>query len=350
MTEQKHEILLYQSEDGSIRLEVMFTGDSLWLTQARIAELFQTSPQNITQHIKNIYEEEELAENTTCKKYLQVVNRGFRGEVNEELSHYNLEMILAIGYRVRSRRGTQFRQWATGILSEYAKKGFALNDPLLKNAGGGLYWKELIGRIRDIRSSEKLFYRQILDIFATSVDYAPRTQEAEAFFKIIQNKMHFAAHGHTAAELQYDRADVKKPFMGLTSWSGCRPRKDDVVVAKNYLNESELDALNKITTAALDFAEVQALSHIPMSMNDWVAKMDDFLKVSGRPLLDNAGSVSKERADEKAISEYDKYRILVDEGLSPVEQAYLDNLKQAQKEVERKVRKKQPARRLASEK
>jgi hypothetical protein len=254
---EKQELVIYSADDGKIKVSVRLQDGSVWLSQAQMAELFQTTSQNITQHIKNIYAEKELPENTTCKHFLQVVNRGFRGQVEDKILAYNLEMIIAIGYRVKSRIGTQFRRWATEILSEYARKGFAMNDDLLKTAGGGDYWRELLNRIRDIRSSERVFYRQILDIYATSMDYDPDAQETLEFFRIVQNKMHFAAHGRTAAELQYLRADAEQPFMGLKSWTGSRPHKADIVVAKNYLNDKELDTLNKITTAYLEFAERQ---------------------------------------------------------------------------------------------
>jgi hypothetical protein len=236
----------------------------------------------------------------------------------------------------RKKTGTQFRQWATEILSEYAQKGFSLNDDLLKAAGGGGYWKELLARIRDIRSSEKVFYRQILDIYATSMDYSPHAQETYEFFKIVQNKMHFAAHGHTAAEIQYERADSGKPFMGLTSWTGQKPKKSDVIIAKNYLNEKELDVLNRITTAYLEFAELQALNENPMYMKDWIAKLDEFLKLGGRKLLDNPGLISKEEADNKALSEYEKYREMSENELSDIEKIFLENLKETQKKIEKK--------------
>jgi hypothetical protein len=336
--QEKQEIIIYSTDDGRTRVSVRLQDDSVWLSQAQMAELFHTTPQNITQHIKNIYSTEELDENATCKEYLQVVNRGFRGEVEDRVLHYNLEMIIAVGYRVKSRIGTQFRRWATEIISEYARKGFAMNDELLKAAGGGGYWQELLARIRDIRSSERVFYRQILDIYATSMDYNPNAPETLAFFKIVQNKMHFAAHGHTAAELQFERADAALPFMGLTSWTGSRPQKTDVTVAKNYLNDKELDTLNKITSAYLEFAEMQATNEVPMYMNDWIKKLDEFLTIGGKKLLNNAGRLSKEMADEKALNEFEKYRTLGAD-VSDIEKRYLDNLKATQKQLERTERK-----------
>jgi hypothetical protein len=245
-------------------------------------------------------------------------------------------MIIAVGYRVKSLRGTQFRQWATEILAEYAQKGFALNDDLLRASGGGGYWKELLVRIRDIRSSEKVFYRQILEIYATSMDYSPDAPETLKFFRIVQNKMHFAAHGHTAAEIQFQRADSAKPFMGLTSWNGRNPKKTDAIIAKNYLNEKELNVLNRITTAYLEFADLQALNERPMYMKDWISKLDEFLKLGGRELLDNAGLVSKSEADKKAIEEYEKYRALSAGELSEIEKRFLENIKKAQKQLEKK--------------
>ena len=340
---EKQELVIYSTEDGKTRVSVRLQDGTVWLSQAQMAELFQTTPQNITQHIKNIYLEDELQEDTTCKDFLQVVNRGFRGQIEDKILAYNLEMIIAVGYRVKSRVGTQFRRWATEILSEYARKGFSMNDELLKMAGGGDYWRELLDRIRDIRSSEKVFYRQILDIYATSMDYDPAAQETLEFFKIVQNKMHFAAHGHTAAELQYLRADSEQPFMGLKSWIGSHPHKADVVIAKNYLNDKELDTLNKITSAYLEFAEMQATNEIPMYMKDWIKKLDEFLSIGGKKLLENSGNISKQKADEKALDEYTKY-IALGADISDIEKAFLTNLKSTQKKLEtmeRKARKNQ---------
>ncbi|MDR2579730.1 MAG: virulence RhuM family protein [Fibromonadaceae bacterium] len=328
----KQEMIIYSSEDGRTKVEVRIAGDSVWLSQAQMAELFQTSTQNITQHIKNIFDESELSPEATCKEYLQVQTEGTR-QISRNTKHYNLELIIAIGYRVKSRIGTQFRRWATEILSEYARKGFAMNDQLLKAAGGGGYWKELLARIRDIRTSERIFYRQILDIYATSMDYNPHALETLEFFKIVQNKMHYAAHGHTAAEIQYAWADAKKPFMGLKSWTGDLPKQPDSIVAKNYLNQKELDTLNKITTAYLEFAEMQATNEVPMFMKDWIAKLDDFLKLGGKKMLDNAGKISKQQADEKALAEYVKYRALGND-FSDIEKIYLENLKAAQEQLQ----------------
>jgi hypothetical protein len=338
MTINNQELIIYSTEDGKTRVSVRLQDNTIWLSQAQMAEIFQSTPQNITQHIINIYDEQELAENTTCKDFLQVVNRGFRGEVEEKILFYNLELIIAVGYRVKSRTGTQFRRWATETLSEYARKGFAMNDELLKSAGGGGYWRELLARIRDIRSSERVFYRQILDIYATSRDYDPNAPETMEFFKIVQNKMHFAAHGHTAAELQFERADAGKPLMGMN----LVPKRENVTVANNYLNEKELDTLNKITTAYLEFAEMQATNEAPMFMKDWIRKLDEFLTVGGKKLLDNPGKISKQIADEKALEEFAKYRALGTD-ISDIEKRYLENLKGAQKKLESAQRRKKKA-------
>ena len=329
------QLIFYQTEDGRTKIEVRLQDESVWLTQVQMAQLFDTTRQNIGLHIKNILEEYELSSEATIKDYFIVQIEGDR-EISRKITHYDLKMIIAVGYRVKSQRGTQFRQWATEILSEYAKKGFALNDDLLKAAGGGGYWKELLARIRDIRSSERVFYRQILEIYATSMDYSPHAPETMKFFKIVQNKMHFAAHGHTAAEIQFERADSEKPFMGLMSWTGQKPKKTDVVIAKNYLNEKELEVLNRITTAYFEFAELQALNEQPMYMKDWIAKLDEFLKIGGRKLLDNPGSISKELADNKAVSEYEKYREITVNELSNIEKRFLENLKETQRKIEKK--------------
>jgi hypothetical protein len=334
-SDKTQRLILYQTEDGRTKIEVRLQDESVWLTQAQMAWLFDTTKQNIGLHIKNILEEHELSDEATVKDYFTVQKEGNR-EVTRKIAHYDLKMIIAVGYRVKSKRGTQFRQWATEILSEYAQKGFSLNDDLLKAAGGGGYWKELLARIRDIRSSEKIFYRQILEIYATSMDYSPQSPETLEFFKIVQNKMHFAAHGHTAAEIQYARVNSEKPFMGLTSWTGQRPKKSDVVVAKNYLNEKELDVLNRITTAYLEFAELQALNEQPMYMKDWSTKLDEFIKIGGRKLLDNPGSISRGKADTKAFSEYEKYREISANELSDIEKRFLENLKETQRKIEKK--------------
>lgn len=333
----ENEIIIYQTQDGQTKIDVRLENETVWLTQNQMAELFQTTKQNVSLHIKNIFEEGELSENSTVKDYLTVQQEGNR-KVSRNISHYNLDVIISVGYRVKSLRGTQFRIWATQVLKEYMKKGFALNDDLLKQAGGGGYWKELLERIRDIRSSEKVFYRQILDIYATSTDYNPNAEETKLFFKVVQNKMHFAAHGHTAAEIVYLRADSTKNNMGLTVFKGNHPKKDEVTVAKNYLDEKELNILNRITSAYLEFAELQAIRQIPMTMKDWIAKLDDFIKMTGSELLDNPGKISKLEAENKAFSEYAKYKETIKNELSEVEKHFLESVKQTQKQLEKKTK------------
>lgn len=309
------EFIFYQTEDGRTRIQCRFENETIWLTQAQLAELFQTTPQNVTLHLKAIFAEGELAEEATCKDYLQVRLEGAR-EVSRKLRHYRLEAILAVGFRVRSHRGTQFRQWATSRLNEYLVKGFTMDDERLKNPPGKGqtdYFDELLERIRDIRSSERRFYQKVLDIYATSVDYTPDAEQSQRFFATVQNKMHWATHGHTAAEVIAERVDAAKPFMGLqTTRSGGAVRKDDVGIAKNYLTEDELQVLNRIVNLYIEYAELQALERKPMTMRDWIAKLDDFLKISGRELLNHAGSISAESAKAKAELEYDRYRKLLD--------------------------------------
>ena len=303
------EFLLYSTEDGRTRLSVRFDGETVWLTQAQLGELFQTTPQNITTPLGEIYAEGEQDEAATCKDYLQVRQEGTRA-VQRSLKHYSLPVILAIGYRVRSPRGTQFRQWATNRLTEFLVKGFTLDDERLKNPpapGSPDYFSELLARIRDIRSSERVFYKKVLEIYATSIDYDPRAETSELFFKTVQNKMHWAAHGQTAAEVIVRRANSQQANMGLTAWAGSKPRKADVTVAKNYLQADEIEALNRIVTAYLEFAELQALNRKPMHMADWITKLDDFLKLSEREILTHAGSISHDDAVEKAQLEYERF-------------------------------------------
>lgn len=305
------EFVLYQTEDGSTRIQCRFESETLWLTQAQLAELFQTTPQNVTLHLKAIFAEGELSEEATCKDYLQVRQEGNRA-VSRQLRHYHLEAILAVGYRVRGHRGTQFRQWATARLSEYLMKGFTMDDERLKNPPGKGqtdYFDELLARIRDIRSSERRFYQKVLDIYATSVDYAPDTALAQQFFATVQNKMHWATHGHTAAEIIHERANAAQPFMGLqTTRPGGVVRKEDVSIAKNYLSSDELQVLNRIVNLYIEYAELQALERKPMRMQDWLSKLDEFLKVTGRQLLDHAGQISAANAKVKAELEYVNYR------------------------------------------
>ncbi|MCW0458374.1 virulence RhuM family protein [Xanthomonas sacchari] len=338
------ELILYRSEDAQTRIQVRLEGESVWLTQAQIAELYQTTPQNVTQHLRTIYEEGELHEEATCKDYLQVRQEGAR-EVRRNLRHYNLDAILAVGYRVRSARGTQFRQWATARLSEYLVKGFALDDERLKRGPDDGYFEELLGRIRDIRSSEKLFWRKVLDIYATSVDYDPSAEASQRFFATVQNKMHWAAHGHTAAELLMERADASKPHSGMTNWVGAAPRASDAIVAKSYLNAEELEALNRIVTAYLEFAELQAMNRRPMTMAAWIAKLDDFLRLSDRDVLTHAGRIGREQALEFSKAEFARYRQRTLEEPSPVERDFEEatrKLKALESEKRRSTRTKRP--------
>jgi hypothetical protein len=319
------EVILYQTEDLQTRLRVRLDGQTAWLTQAQIADLFQTTPQNITLHLQAIYNEGELQEAATCKDYLQVRMEGAR-PVRRALKHYNLDAIIAVGYRVKSPRGTQFRIWATQRLNEYIVKGFTMDDERLKNPPGKGqtdYFDELLARIRDIRSSERRFYQKVLDIYATSVDYTPDAEASQKFFATVQNKMHWATHGHTAAEIIHERADAGKPFMGmLTTRPGGRVRKEDAAIAKNYLTEDELQVLNRIVNLYIEYAELQALARKPMTMLDWITKLDEFLKISGRKLLDHAGKISHEAAVAKAELEFSKFRVLEDAKPSPVEKDF----------------------------
>lgn len=296
------EILIYQTDNGQTNIEVKIEDDTVWLTQQQMSELFQTSRTNVVEHIKHIYEEGELDEISTCRNFRQVRKEGNR-EVTRQIPHYNLDMIISLGYRIKSVIATRFRQWATKRLKEYMIKGFTIDDERLKGNGGGNYWKELLDRIRDIRSSEKVLYRQVLDLYATSVDYNPHSEESVRFFKIVQNKLHYAAHGHTAAEVIYQRADAEKPFMGLTSFSGELPALKDIGIAKNYLEENELKVLNNLVSGYFDLAEINAIEHKPMYMDDYVKQLDSVLSSGNRKLLTGSGSVSHKQALEKAKSE-----------------------------------------------
>ena len=318
------EIVIYQAEDGLTKVACRFVDETVWLTQQQMAELFHTSRSNIVEHIGHIYEEGELDEVSTCRKFRQVRMEGNR-QVTRELPFYNLDMIISLGYRVKSLIATQFRRWATERLKEYMIKGFTMDDERLKNLGGGNYWRELLERIRDIRSSEKVMYRQVLDLYATSVDYNPRSAESVAFFKMVQNKLHYAAHGHTAAEVIYERADADKPFMGLTTFSGDFPTAKDIWIAKNYLSEEELRVLNQMVSGYFDFAEVQAIRHRPMYMSDYVEQLDNILRATGEEVLTHAGKISHAQAMEKAKVEYKRYQA---QTLSPVEEEYLKTIKQ----------------------
>lgn len=317
------EIIIYQAKDGQTNIDVRVVDDTVWLTQAQLCDLYQTSKANISEHIKHIFEEGELEENEVVRKFRTTASDG----KSYSVSHYSLDMIISLGYRVKSGIATQFRRWATERLKEYMIKGFTMDDARLKGEGGGQYWRELLDRIRDIRSSEKVMYRQVLDLYATSVDYNPKSAESIAFFKMVQNKLHYAAHGHTAAELIYQRADADKPFMGLTSFTGSFPTLKDIGVAKNYLSEDELRILNGLVSGYFDFAEVQALRHRPMYMSDYVEQLDSILRSTGEPLLNGAGTISHTQAIDKATQEYRKYQA---QTLSPVEEAYLDTIRTAE--------------------
>ena len=329
------QIILFQTLSGDTKIEVRLANETVWLTADQMAELFQRDRSTIQRHIKKIYEEGELTSDSTCAFFAQVQTEGTR-QVERKIPTYNLDMIISVGYRVNSHRGVQFRQWATQVLKEYMIKGFVLNDELLKNAGQGNYFDELLSRIRDIRSSEKVFYRKVLEIYALSIDYDPRTEATQRFFKTVQNKMHFSAHGHTAAEVIFQRADAEKVFMGLTTWRGAMPTKHEAEIAKNYLTEEEVDMLNRIVNLYLDFAELQAKSHVPMYMKDWIKKLDDFLTLSGKELLTHAGAVSAEVAKLKADTEYDRFRERTQYQLSPVEIHFLEAFEAEQKKLKGK--------------
>ena len=305
----KGQFLLYQTPDGDSQIEVKLQNDTVWLSLDQMAELFQRNKSTISRHIKNVLEDGELQEEATIANFATVQNEGIR-KVERVIAYYNLDMIISVGYRVHSYRGVQFRIWATKVLKEYIVKGFAMNDDLLKRAGGGNYFDELLARIRDIRSSEKVFYRKVLEIYALSIDYDPRVEMTQKFFKTVQNKMHYSVHGHTAAEIIYERADAEKDFMGLTTWSGAMPSKPEVEIAKNYLTHEEIKSLNRIVSLYLDFAEMQAEEHRPMYMKDWINILDDFLRISRKDILTHAGKISAKLAKEKADQEYDKFKEL----------------------------------------
>ena len=330
------EVIIYQTEDGNTKINVRFENETVWLTQAQLVELYQSSKANISEHIKHIYAEGELEEQATVRKFRTVQVEGGR-EVARIVAHYNLDMIISLGYRVKSLIATQFRRWATERLKEYIIKGFTMDDERLKNAGGGDYWKELLDRIRDIRSSEKMLYRQVLDLYATSQDYDPKSAESVCFFKIVQNKLHYAAHGHTAAEVIYERADAGEPFMGLHTFKGDFPVLADVKIAKNYLDEKELKILNNLVSGYFDIAEIAAMEHRPMYMKDYIAQLDAVLTSGGREILTHAGKVSHDEAMKKAESEYRKFQV---QNLSPVEKAYLETIKAVEQTAKKKSREK----------
>lgn len=321
--DENNEIIIYQGEDGETRIDVRFTGETVWLSQQQLAELYKSSRSNVVEHIKHIYEDGELDEVSTCRNFRQVRQEGSR-EVTREIPFYNLDMIISLGYRIRSVIATHFRRWATERLKEYIIKGFTMDDERLKGNGGGAYWRELLDRIRDIRSSEKVMYRQVLDLYATAVDYDPSSEISVEFFKIVQNKLHFATHGNTAAEVIFKRANADAPMMGLTSFKGDHPTLRDAQIAKNYLSENELKILNNLVSGYFDFAEIQAMKRRPMYMDDYVRQLDTILSSTGEALLSGSGSVSHQQAMDKAREEYRKFQV---RELSPVERAYLDTIK-----------------------
>ena len=328
----KGQFLLYQTPDGDSQIEVKLQNDTVWLSLDQMAELFQRNKSTISRHIKNVLEDGELQEEATIANFATVQNEGTR-KVERVIAFYNLDMIISVGYRVHSYRGVQFRIWATKVLKEYIVKGFAMNDDLLKRAGGGNYFDELLARIRDIRSSEKVFYRKVLEIYALSIDYDPRVEMTQKFFKTVQNKMHYSVHGHTAAEIIYERADAEKDFMGLTTWSGAMPSKPEAEIAKNYLTHEEVKSLNRIVSLYLDFAEMQAEEHRPMYMKDWINILDDFLRISRKDILTHAGRISAKLAKEKAYHEYDKFKERTKNDLSSVEIHFLENFEREQKRL-----------------
>ena len=327
--ENQGDIVIYQTEDGETKIDVRFVNETVWLSLDQLSVLFERNKSTISRHLKNIFEEGELERDSVVAKIATTAADGKTYRVD----YYNLDAIISLGYRVQSRIATQFRRWATERLKEYMIKGFTLDDERLKNLGGGNYWKELLDRIRDIRSSEKVMYRQVLDLYATSVDYDPKSSESVAFFKMVQNKLHYAAHGHTAAEVIYERADADKPFMGLTAFSGDFPTAKDIGIAKNYLNEKELQILNGIVSGYFDFAEVQAIRHNPMHMSDYVKHLDRVLSSTGEQMLVGAGKVSHKQAMEKANQEYRRF---LAQNLSPVEEAYLQTIKEVEKTARKK--------------
>ncbi len=332
MEERYGEILIYQTEDGLTNINVKMQDETVWLTQQQLVELYQSSKSNVSEHIKHIFEEGELDEESVVRKFRTTASDG----KNYNVIYYNLDMIISLGYRIKSSIATQFRRWATERIKEYMIKGFTMDDERLKGNGGGNYWKELLDRIRDIRSSEKVLYRQVLDLYATSVDYDPHSEHSIQFFKIVQNKLHYAAHGHTAAEVIYERADAEKPFMGLTSFKGEMPALKDIGVAKNYLKEDELKILNNLVSGYFDLAEINAIEHRPMYMSDYVEQLDSVLTSGNRKLLTGYGQISHDKAMKKAKEEYKKYQAIT---LSPVERAYMETIKDAGKSAKKGVRK-----------
>jgi len=334
MEKNNSEIIIYQTEDGTTKINVRLDGNSVWLPQSDLVELFQSSKSNISEHIKHVFEEGELNETAVVRNFRTTALDG----KNYNVAFYNLDVIISIGYRVKSLRGVQFRIWATERLREYLIKGFTMNDDLLKRNSGGEYFEELLERIRDIRSSEKVFYRKVLEIYATSVDYNPNAEATKKFFQIVQNKLHWAAHGHTAAEIVFERANAEKPFMGLTVFKGRLPQKNEITVAKNYLSKEELEILNRLVSAYLDIAEVNALQHQAMTMNEWIDVLDGFIKMSRQNVLTDAGKISAELAEKKALTEYSTYKQNTIDELSPVEKHFLAAIENTEKEIKHRLK------------
>jgi hypothetical protein len=332
-SDNKSEIIMYDAGDGLIKIQTLLENETVWLTIDQLSELFQKSRSTINEHILNIYNEQELESELSMRK---IGNSDFS---TKPTNYYNLDVIISVGYRVKSLQGTKFRQWATARLREYIVKGFTINDDMLKQAGGGNYFEELLARIRDIRSSEKVFWRKVLDIYATSVDYDPRAESSVLFFQTIQNKMHWAAHGHTAAEIIYQRIDAEKPNLGLTNFKGIKPTKKDTEIAKNYLNEEELNILNRMVTAYLDLAEIQALNRKPMYMNTWIEKLNEFINLTGNEILNHSGTISHQEAINKATAEYEKYKELSKNELSQAEKHFIENIETTAKKLKAKTKK-----------
>ena len=331
---EKANIIIYQTEDGNTKIETRLENETVWLSIDQMVELFQKSRSTINEHILNIYEEQELEIEQTMRKI------GISDFSTKPTNYYNLDVIISVGYRVKSHQGTKFRQWATARLREYIVKGFTMNDELLKQAGGGNYFDELLARIRDIRSSEKVFWRKVLDIYATSIDYDPQLEMSLQFFQTVQNKMHWAAHGHTAAEIIYQRIDAKKPNLGLTHIKGSKPTKQETEIAKNYLNEDELNVLNRMVTAYLELAELQALNRKPMYMKDWIERLHDFLRMTGSNILQNAGTVSHQQALKKANAEYEKYKEITKNDLTEAEKHFVKQIENTANKLKPKKPKK----------
>lgn len=333
MNLKNSEIIIYQSDDGVTKIQVRLDDNTVWLTQADMVELFQSSKSNISEHIRHIFEEGELKSDSTVRKFRTVQTEGNR-QVGREIEHFNLDVIISVGYRVKSLRGTQFRIWATERLREYLIKGFTMNDELLKQEGS--YFEELLSRIRDIRSSEKVFYRKVLEIYATSIDYDPRAEITQKFFQIVQNKLHWAAHGHTAAEIVFQRANAQLPFMGMTSFKANKPSRKEISIAKNYLTEAELAVLNRLVSAYLDIAEINAMQQRPMYMKEWMEVLDGFIIMSRQDVLTSAGKISAELAQKKALTEYDNYKRKSADELSEVEKQFIASIEKAHKQLKNK--------------